>query len=61
MEVTIALQVNVPNKEVAKQVANEAQALLDAYGADTFLRGVSFIKNHPDMLNIAIGMIQNGN
>lgn len=56
-EFTIALTILAPNETVAKNIATEAQHLVDIYGTDTFLRAVEFIKRHPDMVNIALGMI----
>lgn len=56
-EYTIALTLKAPNTEYAKRVADEAQALIDRFGGGTFLRAVEFIKNHPDVLNMALGMI----
>lgn len=56
-EYTIALKLTAPNKELASEVADKAQILIDKYGGDTFLKAVDFMDKHPDMLSIALGMI----
>lgn len=56
-EYHIALSLEAPNPEYAKRVADEAQALIDRFGPDTFLRAVEFLKNNPQMVNMALGMI----
>lgn len=56
-EYTIALTLVAPDKESAKRVADEAQALIDEFGGETFLRAVEFIKNNPGMLRMALNMI----
>ena len=56
-EYTIALTLAAPSKEYAKKVADEAQALIDRFGGDTFLRAVEFMKNNPNMVNIALNMM----
>lgn len=53
----IVLVLEAPNEESAKRVATEAQHLIDMFGGNTFLRAVEFMKTHPDMLNMALGMI----
>ena len=56
-EYHIALSLEAPNPEYAKMVADEAQSLIDRFGPDTFLRAVEFLKNNPQMVNMALGMI----
>lgn len=56
-EYVIQLQLPAPDKETAKKVADEAQAMIDQFGYDVFLRGVSFMRTHPEMVNVALGMI----
>lgn len=56
-EYHIALSLEAPNPEYAKRVADEAQALIDRFGPGTFLRAVEFLKNNPQMVNMALGMI----
>ena len=56
-EYTIALTLKAPNRDYAKKVADEAQALMDEFGGDTFLMAVEFLKNNPNMMKMALGMI----
>lgn len=57
-EYTIQLAVNAPSPEAAKQVANEAQALLDQYGGDLFLKAVAFMKQNPGMVQMALSQLR---
>lgn len=56
-EYTIALTLRAPSPDHAKKVANEAQSLIDQFGGGTFLRAVEFMKNNPEVVNMALGMI----
>lgn len=57
-EYKIQLVLPAPSLEAAKQVANEAQALIDQFGGETFLKACAFIKKNPQAVNIALNMIQ---
>lgn len=57
-EFKIQLTLPAPNPEVAKEVANEAQYLIDRYGYDTFLKLVKFMKQNPMMVEMGINMIK---
>ncbi len=57
-EFKIQLILPAPNANVAKEVADEAQALIDQFGYEAFLNGVAFMKAHPDMVDVALGMIR---
>ena len=57
-EYTIQLTLTAPSVEAAKQVANEAQALIDQYGGDTFLRACEFMKRNPQAVQMALNMIK---
>lgn len=57
MEYIICLITNCPDQETAKRVANEAQGMIDHFGVDTFLKLVDFMKAHPDMVQVGLGMI----
>lgn len=56
-EYKIQLILPAPSQEAAKQVANEAQALIDRFGGDTFLRVCDFIKKNPQIVQTALKMI----
>lgn len=56
-EYTIQVSLVAPDKEVAKQVANEAQALIDQFGYEQFLKLVNFIKHNPNMVQMGLRMI----
>lgn len=57
-EYTISLQVPAPDVDTAKEVANEAQALIDQFGVEIFLKAVAYAKSHPTMVQVAISMIK---
>jgi len=56
-EYKIQLTLPAPSPEAAKQVANEAQALIDQFGGETFLRVCAFIKKNPQAVQMALTMI----
>lgn len=56
-EYQIVLTLKAPNKDLAKEVADKAQVLIDKYGGDTFLKAVDFTEKHPEMISVALGMI----
>ena len=57
-EYNIQLTLPAPSMEAAKQVANEAQALIDRYGGETFLKACEFMKRNPQAVQMALNMIQ---
>lgn len=56
-EYKIQLTLPAPSSEAAKQVANEAQILIDRFGGETFLRVCDFIKKNPQAVQVALNMI----
>lgn len=46
-----------PDREIAKRVANEAQALVDQFGYENFLNLADFIRTNPDMVRVGLSMI----
>lgn len=57
-EYKIQLTLPAPSPEAAKRVANEAQALIDQFGGETFLRACAFIKQNPQAVQMALNMIR---
>lgn len=57
-EFTISLQVSAPDAKVAKQVADEAQALIDQFGIEIFLKAVAYVKSHPNAVQIAMSILK---
>lgn len=56
-EYKIQLILSARNEKMAKEVADEAQALIDRYGSITFLRLVDYMKRNPGMVDMALNMI----
>ncbi len=56
-EYKIQLTLPAPNPEVAKLVANEAQALIDKYGYATFLQLAKFIRENPGAVELGLTVI----
>ena len=57
-EFTISLKVPAPDANVAKEVANEAQALIDQFGVEIFLKAVSYAKRNPGIVQFAMSMLK---
>lgn len=59
---TLQMQLQAPNLEVAKRVADEAQRLIDnIYGYYNFLNLVEFMKQNPSMVQMGLSLINKNN
>lgn len=56
-EFTIQLTLPAPSVEVAKEVANKAQVLIDKFGYYQFLNLVKFMENNPGAVSFGLNLI----
>lgn len=56
-EFTIQVTLPAPNAEIAKQVANKAQVLIDQFGYYQFLKLVDFMEKNPGAVSFGLNLI----
>jgi hypothetical protein len=54
---TIQLTLPAPNVEIAKEVANKAQSLIDQFGYYQFLNLVDFMQKNPGVVSFGLNLI----
>jgi len=54
---TIQLILPAPNIEIAKEVANKAQSLIDQFGYYQFLNLVDFMQKNPGAVSFGLNLI----
>ena len=54
---TIQLKLPAPNAEIAKEVANKAQSLIDQFGYYQFLNLVDFMQRNPGAVSFGLNLI----
>ena len=56
-EYQIQIALPAPNEEIAKEVANKAQSLIDPFGYYQFLNPVEFMQRDPDAVSFGLNLI----
>lgn len=56
-EYQIQISLPAPNQEIAQEVANKAQALVDQFGYYQFLNLVDFMQKNPDAVSFGLNLI----
>lgn len=56
-EYQIQIALPAPNEEIAKEVANKAQALVDQFGCYQFLNLVDFMQKNPGAVSFGLNLI----
>lgn len=56
-EYTIQLALPAPSPEIAKEVANKAQSLIDQFGYYQFLNLVEFMQRNPGAVSFGLNLI----
>ncbi len=56
-EFTLQVRLPAPNAEIAKEVANKAQRLIDEFGYYQFLKLTEFIEQRPEMVELGLRLI----
>lgn len=54
---TIQLTLPAPNVDIAKEVANKAQSLIDQFGYYQFLNLVEFMQKNPSAVSFGLSLI----
>ena len=56
-EYQIQIALPAPNEEIAKEVANKAQSLIDQFGYYQFLNLVDFMQRNPGAVSFGLNLI----
>ena len=56
-EYQIQISLPAPNQEIAQEVANKAQALVDQFGYYPFLNLVDFMQKNPGAVSFGLNLI----
>lgn len=56
-EYQIQIALPAPNEEIAKEVANKSQALVDQFGYYQFLNLVDFMQKNPGAVSFGLNLI----
>lgn len=56
-EYQIQISLPAPNQEIAQEVANKAQALVDQFGYYQFLNLVDFMQRNPGAVSFGLNLI----
>ena len=56
-EYQIQISLPAPNQEIAQEVANKAQALIDQFGYCQFLNLVNFMQKNPGAVSFGLNLI----
>lgn len=56
-EYQIQVSLPAPNQEIAQEVANKAQALVDRFGYYQFLNLVDFMQKNPGAVSFGLNLI----
>lgn len=56
-EYQIQIALPAPNEEIAKEVANKAQVLVDQFGYYQFLNLVDFMQKNPGAVSFGLNLI----
>lgn len=56
-EYQIQISLPAPNQEIAQEVANKAQALIDQFGYSQFLNLVDFMQKNPGAVSFGLNLI----
>lgn len=56
-ECQIQISLPAPNQEIAQEVANKAQALVDQFGYYQFLNLVDFMQKNPGAVSFGLNLI----
>lgn len=56
-EYQIQISLPAPNQEIAKEVANKAQSLIDQFGYYQFLNLVDFMQRNPGAVSFGLNLI----
>lgn len=56
-EYQIQIALPAPNEEIAKEVANKVQALVDQFGYYQFLNLVDFMQRNPGAVSFGLNLI----
>ena len=56
-EYQIQISLPAPNQEIAQEVANKAQALVDQFGYYQFLNLVDFMQKNPGAVSFGLNLI----
>lgn len=56
-EYQIQISLPAPNQEIAQEVANKAQALIDQFGYYQFLNLVNFMQKNPGAVSFGLNLI----
>jgi hypothetical protein len=57
IEYQIQISLPAPNQEIAQEVANKAQALVDQFGYYQFLNLVDFMQKNPGAVSFGLNLI----
>lgn len=56
-EYQIQISLPAPNQEIAQEVANKAQALVDQFGYYQFLNLIDFMQKNPGAVSFGLNLI----